>query len=716
MENGLKIIKELFDGTKIFKIPLYQRAYSWADKQLTDFIEDIKNQKADRTYFLGTILLEKAKDDGDFRGIDIVDGQQRMTTLVIFMKVLLKLLKIKGEDVEILEETYLKYKNRYKLHLQDEDSEFFQTYILEDMPNPEMLKIRPSQKKLLDAKEYFYGKLSELNKDELIEIKEKINKTKLLTYSVNDSAEATLIFETTNDRGKPLTNLEKIKSFLMYKCYLASEESIDILKKIYKRFSDIYDVIESLDMDNEDNILQYHFVAFENWGSKRDYQEYVKVIKTNINQLLLDGKDKEVIKYIENYSTKLRESFFTINEIQNNIDLKPLREVFMLERLGVTFYPLLIKSLQLDKSENKKDFEEIVKLIEIFSFRVLGMKTKRSSDLDSAVNKIVREFSGDFKDLKLKLVEKILEYCNDSKFKEKLSSTDFYHDFPSDRVYFFWKYENYLREKNGYSPMSEEEFNTSDSRFQLTIEHIAPQNPEENQQRIITTEDCEFPDYNSDEFKEEYLHAIGNLTFDPRSSNSSKGRKPIEEKNSKYFRKAPFMTQNELEDEYLENNQWNINSINKRKERLISFALKMWNPLKIVGQEAFNEYLSYQDDDSEKVGEDYGEDYVRTRMDVESYALLQELRRQIKEMTDYEEKINKHFIGFKNNKYYFGTLRRRKNSINFVISNFEKKDFVEDENMEYYPDSKELVIKMHSKDEISKYLPLIKYSGRFKKK
>ena len=74
MENGLKTIKELFDGTKIFKIPIYQRAYSWADKQLTDFIEDIKNQKADRTYFLGTILLEKAKDDGDFRGIDIVAG------------------------------------------------------------------------------------------------------------------------------------------------------------------------------------------------------------------------------------------------------------------------------------------------------------------------------------------------------------------------------------------------------------------------------------------------------------------------------------------------------------------------------------------------------------------------------------------------------------------------------------------------------------------
>ena len=196
------------------------------------------------------------------------------------------------------------------------------------------------------------------------------------------------------------------------------------------------------------------------------------------------------------------------------------------------------------------------------------MKTKRSNDLGSAVNRIVRDFSGDFKFLKLQLVEKILEYCNDAKFEEKLNSNDFYHDFPSDRVYFFWKYENHLRKTKGCSPMSEDEFATSDDRSQLTIEHIAPQNPEETEKRIVTTESCEFPDYKSDDFKEEHLHCIGNLTFDPRSANSSKGRKSIEEKNSKYFKKAPFMTQNELEDEFLNRGQWNEDSIKKTKREI----------------------------------------------------------------------------------------------------------------------------------------------------
>ncbi len=715
MENGLKTIKDLFDGTKIFRVPMYQRAYSWVDKQLSDFIEDINNQKLDRTYFLGTILLEKAESEGDFTGIDIVDGQQRMTTLVIFMKVLLNLLKQNGQDVEILEETFIKYKNTYKLRLQQEDAEFFQTYILEDVANPEIVQTRPSQKKLLFAKSYFTERLSSMTKTGLIEIKDKINKTKLLTYSVEDSAEATLIFETTNDRGKELTNLEKIKSFLMYKCYIASEESGDILRSIYKRFSDIYNIIDSVDIDNEDNILQYHFVAYEKWGIKRDYQEYIRIIKSQVHQLLLDKKDKEVVKYIENYTTKLREAFYTINEIQHESQSETLREIFMLERLGVAFYPLLMKTYQMDTSENKEEFEDIVKLVEILSFRVLGMKTKRSSDVDSAINVIVRDFKGDFELLKLQLVEKILEYCSDIKFKEKLSSTDFYYDFPSDRVYLFWKYENHLRKQNGYSPMSEGEYTTKNTRFQLTIEHIAPQNSEEDEKRIVTTKDCKFVDYNSDEFQEDYLHSIGNLTFDPRSSNSSKGRKPVEEKNSKYFRKAPFMTQNELE-EFLENGVWTTNSISKRKEKILNFALKMWNPIKIVGLESYNEYIENKEKAQNNSKVEYTEDYVRKRMSGESYALLQELRRQLKDITDYEEKINKHFIGFKNYKYYFGVLRRRQKYIYLSIPDIDKKHVVEDDNVEYYPDYEELTIKMYSKEDIEKYLHLIKYSDRFKKK
>ncbi len=83
MNNGQKTLNDLFDGKKIFRIPEYQRAYAWENKQLSDFIDDFKNQKVDKDYFFGTILFQEVGKKGAYDIIEIVDGQQRITTLII---------------------------------------------------------------------------------------------------------------------------------------------------------------------------------------------------------------------------------------------------------------------------------------------------------------------------------------------------------------------------------------------------------------------------------------------------------------------------------------------------------------------------------------------------------------------------------------------------------------------------------------------------------
>jgi hypothetical protein len=120
--------------------------------------------------------------------------------------------------------------------------------------------------------------------------------------------------------------------------------------------------------------------------------------------------------------------------------------------------------------------------------------------------------------------------------------------------------------------MSEEEFISNNSKFKLTIEHIASQNPKKS----IVQDNAVIPEL-TEEFKEYYLHSIGNLTIDPKSSNSSKGNKEFEKKNDNYFIKAPFKTQNELND-FIVNKAWSKESIEKRKDVLIDFALTYWNP------------------------------------------------------------------------------------------------------------------------------------------
>ncbi len=151
MQNGQKTISELFDGRKIFNIPKYQRAYAWEEEQLKDFVEDIENQKSNRSYFFGTILLQEQDKHEGFEIIDIVDGQQRITTLVMFMKLLLKQSKDAGNDITVQQNTYILYHKRYKLHILDIDNDFFKSYILQDKQHNDSQVHTPSQRRLLNA-------------------------------------------------------------------------------------------------------------------------------------------------------------------------------------------------------------------------------------------------------------------------------------------------------------------------------------------------------------------------------------------------------------------------------------------------------------------------------------------------------------------------------------------------------------------------------------
>ena len=218
--------------------------------------------------------------------IDIVDGQQRITTLIIFMKWLLVEWEKAGNDVTMLKDTYIQIYNRYKLHVLDVDNDFFTSYILQDRcPDVSQVKT-PSQRRLLEAKKFLRRSIKE-RPDKIGEFIDTVESMKVLTYSVEDKGEATLIFETTNDRGKSLTSLEKTKSFLMHKTYIVSDNPETDLDTLQNRFSEIYRDYEEIQSHvDEDSILQYHFIAFEKWYRKGDYQHSVQTIKQEVNNLI----------------------------------------------------------------------------------------------------------------------------------------------------------------------------------------------------------------------------------------------------------------------------------------------------------------------------------------------------------------------------------------------------------------------------------------------
>lgn len=178
MDNGERKLSSLFDGRTILNIPDYQRSYSWGILQLLDFFEDIQSQKLGRSYFFGTVLFQERGLDKNYDVIDIVDGQQRLTTVIIFMVVVIEQLSrhyksdIEHEELDLLRETYVKHRRRYKLEMQSEDNDFFHSYILENSSGKDYVRT-PAQKRLNYAKEHFSLYLRSYGKEELEEIKKK---------------------------------------------------------------------------------------------------------------------------------------------------------------------------------------------------------------------------------------------------------------------------------------------------------------------------------------------------------------------------------------------------------------------------------------------------------------------------------------------------------------------------------------------------------------
>lgn len=134
MDSGLKKISDIFQGEIIFMIPQYQRAYAWEERQWDEFYEDLYYHNIDQKYFFGTLLMKESGKDKSFSIIEVVDGQQRVTTLSIFVNVILYLLEKKNseKEIQLLRARYIQHFGRFKLRpIDPDDTTFFHTYILD---------------------------------------------------------------------------------------------------------------------------------------------------------------------------------------------------------------------------------------------------------------------------------------------------------------------------------------------------------------------------------------------------------------------------------------------------------------------------------------------------------------------------------------------------------------------------------------------------------
>ena len=257
---------------KMFRIPNYHRGYSWGERQLNELWDDITDitRGADGKYinhYTGTIFLKAMSFseipeterwmDGEYDFYSVVDGQQRLTSIVLLMNELIALAPEDGLGQDTREDLYKKYicfthKNGsqkcYKFLYDENNRAFLINKVFGDSsailpPDFDNVYTR----NLLFAKDFFSKKIKALLEtggvDSLEELYRKLQTALIFDErKIEKDLDVQAVFETMNNRGKPLTTLEKLKNRLVYLCnrFPDRAEVIALHRNINSAWSKIY--------------------------------------------------------------------------------------------------------------------------------------------------------------------------------------------------------------------------------------------------------------------------------------------------------------------------------------------------------------------------------------------------------------------------------------------------------------------------------------------
>jgi hypothetical protein len=560
-------IKKLFHEEGIqFAIPAYQRAYSWEldkdKKQIEQFIIDIKDQNPKKKYFLGHFLFEK--DENKETKFWVIDGQQRLTTVIIFFTCLINelekreketgiLLDNEGNEIEVwrIKENYIRLGKNYKFETVAYDNPFFESFVYDN--NDKAFKDTSSSRRISVAKGAFENLLKKAELNDLLNWKKIIDDAVITTFEVTDKVQATQIFAFQNDRGKDLTTLEKLKAFLMHKLYAVSENDNpeSQIKNIETVFSDIYKQSERISF-SEDQVLGFHNTAFlMGWDSP------LKNVKDELNKIP-DNSLRE--KWIKDFINNLKETFVSIELIEKQSEQNcSVSDVLILDTQNSM--PLLVKLYHYHKNDHSL-IEKLSKLIERILFK---LEYKIADYRTNSLHSVAKHYLGNTPKL-----EKDLTYYVDRGFQDwwnfNCNSKSYFNNnwhYHGNIKYVLWKYENHLRQQNRTRQMTPIEFKNkfNAKRLENTTDHITPRDPN-------------FTKYTED-FQNKWVNNIGNLVLMVWGDNSEKkNNNPIDKVN---LFDSDFYSHKEIRDTLNTRKTWGEQEISERKDKILTFIFHNWN-------------------------------------------------------------------------------------------------------------------------------------------
>ena len=553
-------IQQMLAGNKIF-VPSYQRAYSWetefdnskTPKQTNVFLSDLEDYNRSSTtssYYFGHFLFEE-KDKTTF---GVVDGQQRLTTIVIFLSALFKKLESirpLTEKEEVAKEDMILRKSAHRFETVDYDKQLFKDYVVNQTKKDKNGLDTESAKRIVNAFDFFNAYFSDKDETYLLKMLETVQNASCTTHPVKDESEAIQMFIFQNNRGKKPSNLEIIKAQFMFNVHLfGGEEKEALIEEIKSRFEKIYKSISSIEYRiNEDEVLTYTLrVHFNSLWENNAIDK--------INSLLSEANP---IPFIKLFTQSLATSFehlttFFGKDERENLEIHSL---ITLGGIGIAI-PFIIKAYSFGLSTQQ--INQLCNKLEsvVLRHRLIGTR----ADITSRLNGVYKEFTADNPDIN-PIIDRInwlkvtqdwwWAYWNDTELERALQGGI---NHPTAK-YLLWKYENHLENqgKSGYTPTRFDKIEKPE------LEHIAPQtdNPESG-----------YDKYN-EEFVNQYINCLGNYLLLSKSHNCSVGNKPFADKRNSYNH---LEQQREIQRMTIENIQWTRELIQSRKEKIVEFIME----------------------------------------------------------------------------------------------------------------------------------------------
>ena len=320
-------------ANKCFRIPNYQRGYAWGESQLNDLWDDImdiqKNGPTYRPHYTGAITLqqidvndltpaEKKLSSTGMEYYNVVDGQQRLTTIVIMLNALKN--KITTGKKQLINNYIVTNNNVCRFMYSDTNGNSYRFFMKNIIGETNILPFVPTTytANLEFASSFFDKSFSALKPKELKEFQEKLLTALVFdTKYIQNNLDVQAVFETMNNRGKPLTTLEKLKNRLLYMTSKFDPASVDV-KQLSDDINNSWGLIyETLGKNknfllSEDEFLSAYLTLLR---EPADYSFSESLAETKVFQMFCNHATKYDFSMARQHNTSIKEPAVDYNKI-----------------------------------------------------------------------------------------------------------------------------------------------------------------------------------------------------------------------------------------------------------------------------------------------------------------------------------------------------------------------------------------------------------------